>query len=564
VSAHARFVFCLDHIVGRLLPLLLVAWACTGDIGDRVQVDAIHRPGDPPLPITCEEPAPGRSPLRRLTAVEYDNTIRDLLGDTTGPATRMLPPELGSGFSNNADVRTVGTSLARGYLDVAEDVSSRVNLAALTGDCADEDACARSWLESFVPRAYRHPVEAAELDRLFAVYSSAKTSWGHEKAIELTLQVILQSSHFLYRVELPPASAAPGSVERLDAHEIAARLSYLLWATMPDDGLTAAAAAGELDDPAGIETHARRMLADPRADGVVARFFDEWLELDRLDGLVKDEEVYPSWDVDVTPQLMKEETRAFVREVFASEGASYRALLSADFTMANGALADFYGLSGPTGDAFERVPLDPTYHAGILTQGAVLAPRSRAYESDPIHRGMFVRARLFCGDVPRLPEGLMVEPPDPDPSLTTRERLRVHREDPTCATCHSLLDPLGFAFEHFDGTGRFRETENDLPIDATGEIALTDVDGTYDGAPDLASRLLSSDQAQGCFVRQWFRFAHGRSESDDFDRCSLESLETAFVEASFDIRELIVNLTQTDAFLYRVATAPSLSGEEEP
>jgi hypothetical protein len=543
--------------VGRHLALILLA-ACTGEIADQPQLDSIRRPGDPPIPVTCNEPAPGRSPLRRLTAIEFDNTVRDLLGDTTGPATRILPPELGSGFSNNADVRTVGPTLARGYLDVAMDVSARAiaDPAALLGDCTDEDACTRAWLEGFVPRAYRHPVETAEIDRLFAFYGTAKTSWGHAKGVELTLQVILQSPEFLYRVELPPVGTAPGSVERLDSYEIAARLSYLFWATMPDETLTAAAAAGELDTPEGIERHARRMLADPQADGVVARFFDEWLELDRLDGLVKDTSVYPSWDADVTPGLLKEETRSFIREVFANENASYMSILGADFTMLNRPLAEFYGMSGPTGDAYVRVPVDPEFHAGILTQGGVLAPRSRAYESDPIHRGMFVRARLFCGDVPRLPDGLMVEPPDPDPGLTTRERLRAHREDPTCYNCHALLDPLGFAFEHFDATGRFRMTENDLPIDATGEILQTDVDGTYDGAPDLAARLLSSEQAQGCFVRQWFRFAQGRSESDEFDRCSLDHLESAFVEANFDIRELIVNLTQTDAFLYRVATAP--------
>jgi hypothetical protein len=549
-----------------LAALLLALGACTGDLhagvagpngwpDGRDPVD----PSAPPSPITCDAPAPGRSPLRRLTAVEYDNTIRDLLGDTTAPATRLMVRELGSGFSNNADVRTVGPILARGYLDTARDVAARAvaDLPGLLGACSDdEEACARSWLASFVPRAYRRPAEPGEIDRLFTFYSGARSSWGHARAIALTLELMLQSPHFLYRVELPSETTPPGTLVRLTGHEVATRLSYLFWATMPDRTLTDAALAGELDTEDGVERHARRMLGDPRADEVVARFFDEWLELGRLDGLEKDTSVYPRWDAGTTPSLMREETRAFVREVFAHEGASYTALMSAPFTMANRELADYYDLTGPTSEDFVRVELDPDYHAGILTQGGVLAPRSRPHESDPIHRGMFVRARLFCGDVPVLPDGLMVEPPDPDEAATTRERLRMHREDPYCANCHQLLDPLGFAFEHFDGTGRFRETENDLEIDATGEIVDTDVDGTYDGAPDLAQRLLASDQAQGCFVRQWFRYAHGRAEADDLDRCSIERLETAFVAADFDMRELIVALTSTDAFLYRVAVAP--------
>lgn len=506
-------------------------------------------------PLLCDTPQPGRSPLRRLTRAELDNTLRDLLGDTTTPAARLVVEENGAGFSNNAEVRVVSNIVAEQYLTLAEDVARRAasDLTALMG-CdpagADGEACVRTFVRDFGKRAFRRPVATDEIDRMLAVFVAARDQWDVRTGVELMLEVMLQSPQFLYRLELPPAGLPDGEVVPLDGYQLATRLSYMLWATMPDDALFAAAEAGELDTPAGVAMHARRMLDDPRAEPVVLQFFDEWMTLEELEGLVKDASVYPDFDGDRHPELFREETHAFVKEVFATEGASFRTLLTADWSVMNAELATYYGVEGVSGDAFTRVALDPERSAGILTQASLLATRAKAFEGSPTHRGMFVRAALLCGEVPPPPPGVDPIAPDPSPDLTIRERLAIHREDPSCASCHNLMDPIGLGFEHFDGTGRWRDMDAGRAVDASGELFDTDVDGPFVGVDELATRLSTSAQVEECYVRQWFRYAQGRND-DANDGCSIEQAVTAFRGASLDMREMIVALTQTDAFLYR-------------
>ena len=546
-------------IMAVLLGLALCA-ACDGVIADPSAEGAGpggdgDGPGRRTEPVSCDTPQPGRSPLRRLTRYELDNTLRDLLGDDTRPAARLMTEELGAGFSNNADVRTVSTLHAEQYLTLAEDVSQRatedmVGLLGCDPAVDGEGPCALSWFQEFSERAWRRPLTSEEGDRFVELFDAAAPRWGFRTAIELVLQVLLQSPHFLYRVELAPADAAPGEVVRIDGYQAATRLSYLLWATMPDDVLWAAAEAGELESPENVAAHARRMLDDPRAEPVIQRFFDEWLQLRELEHMEKNTELHPDYRPELA-ELFRQETHAFVREVFENENADLRELLTADWTMANAELAAFYGASGPAGEGFGRVALDGSQRAGLLTQAAFLAMNAKPEETSPTHRGMFVRAGLLCGDVPPPPPGVDPIAPDPDPSMTMRERLNEHRADPVCASCHDLMDPLGFGFEAFDAVGQWRDTEAGRPVDDSGELHDTDVDGEFDGAVDLAHRLAESDQVQGCMARQWFRYAHGRNEHDLEDNCSVDQLTEAFQGADLDIRELIVALTQTDAFLYR-------------
>jgi hypothetical protein len=535
---------------------------CSGVIADPAAEDGVgpgrRGPGGGVLePLLCDEgPHPGRSPLRRMTRIELDNTLADLLGDDTAPAHRLLQEELGSGFSNNAEVRTVSELVAEQYLAVAEDVARRASadLPALLGcdPATGEDACVASFIERFSARAWRRPLGDDEQTRLMTVFTSSRDQWGTRVAVELVLEVMLQSPHFLYRVELLPSGAAAGEIARLDGYQLASRLSYMLWSTMPDDALFAAADAGELDTDEGVGAYARRMLDDPRADTVLLRFFDEWMLLSELEGLAKDTEVYPDWRPEIA-DLFRDETHAFIHEVWQNEGASLETLLTADFTMVNAELAEFYGMTAPAGAEYVRVPVDPTRRAGLLTHGSFLAGHSKVHETSPIHRGMFVRAGLLCGDVPPPPPGIDPIAPDPDPSLTLRERLEEHRSDPVCASCHALLDPIGFGFENFDSTGRWRDQEAGRAVDASGFLEDTDVDGEFVGAVELAHRLAGSEQVSDCMVRQWFRYGYGRTESIRDDTCSLEQLEDTFDSSGGDLRELVVALTQSDAFLYRAA-----------
>ncbi len=288
----------------------------------------------------------------------------------------------------------------------------------------------------------------------------------------------------------------------------------------------------------------------------MANFFHHYLELEQLDGLTKDAATFPDFDETIAA-LFEEETLAFVREVLAEGNGDWRTLLQADWTMVNEPLAAYYGIEGVDGEAFRRVSLNGQYHAGMLTHGSITATRGRANSTAPVHRGMFVRAKLLCGDVPDVPEGLEVNPPDPDPDQTYREILEQHREDPTCASCHDLMDPLGFAFEHFGGDGRFRMRDGNLPVDATGTIAGSDVNGDFDGVPELAAQIIDSPQAQACFGEAMFEFSAGRAYQHE-DACSMEIMLDAFRDGRFDVRELVVGITQSDAFLYRAVDQDQL------
>ncbi|MBX2797155.1 MAG: DUF1592 domain-containing protein [Myxococcales bacterium] len=526
-----------------------LAWTagCSGESTDDGSTDD--------EPDVCEVDLPARSPLRRLTHDELDNTLQDLLGDDTRPATRLLPPERLGGFSNNVDVRTVDEATAAGYTALAQDVAARIGAdpSALMGCDAAQTECVQGWLFGMLPRLWRRArVSDAQLGRLVDFYEAQRAAWGADLAVRQLLAVMLQSPDLLYRIEPTVLDAAPGEMRALTGVEVATRLSYFLWSTAPDALLWEAALAGQLDTAAGVAEHTRRMLEDPRAEDNVHRFFHEWMELDLLEGLEKDAEEYPDYYEGLT-ELWDLEVHAFVDEVWHRQGASYETLLTASWTVADAELAAFHGLSAPDGPGFSRVERDPEFHAGILTQGALLATRARAYESSPIHRGLFVRGPMLCQSM-KVPDEFDVEAPTPDREATTREELEAHREDPVCYACHSLIDPPGLAFEHFDAVGRFRTHDGDSPVDASGELSGTDVDGPIDGVPQLAARLAQSDSGQRCFSRQWFRFAHGRRDAGT-DACSVEQATEAFQAAELDMRQLVVATTTATAFRFAVGAA---------
>ncbi len=496
----------------------------------------------------CEgDRSPGRAPLRRLTVDEYDQSVLQLLGDDSHPAQRLIDDERDA----SADTRIVSALLAEQYMAAAEEISARATEGdelANTLGCELNDDCVHDFIDRFTSRAFRRPITEDERNELRDLYAMGKSELSEREGVMLLIETVLQSPDFLYRVERGVGS---GEVLRLSDWEIATRLSFFIFGSPPDEALQDATAGGALSTDEGVAEMAATMLENPNAERMMQGFFAKLLELDHTEGLEKDPELFPEFSPEVAA-LFRAETQAFVHEVMIEGDGSWETLMTAPWSMMNRDLAEYYGVSGPSGDTFERVDLDPNYHSGMLTQGSVLAPRARFHETSPIHRGMFVRGSLQCGSVPDVPEGLDTTPPDPDPNLTTRERLAAHRSDPNCQDCHARFDPLGFAFEHFDAAGVYRETEQGLPIDATGEFAHFDTEGEFDGAPDLAQQLVGSPQAQTCFVEHWFNYLHARPLSEH-DRCSLARSYERFRDSNFNVRELIVSLVQTDAFLYRTA-----------
>lgn len=509
-------------------------------------------PTTDPLPATCTSPAPGPSPLRRLTHREYDNTIRDLLGDDTRLAAQFSREEVFLGFDNNASARGTTALLAEQYWHAAETLAARAaaDLQKLTGcdadDAAGRDTCADAFIDRFGARAYRRPLEAADQTRLRGLYRSANTAWGFGKAIELVVQTVLQSPHFLYRVEFGTGAATNG-IKQLRPYELATRLSYLLWGSAPDQPLLDAAAQSALGSKQQVAAQARRLLADERSRYVLTDFHRQWLGLELINDF---ESTLDGFSDDLRP-LLREETTQFIAAVLWQEDAKLSTLLTAPFSFMNARLASFYGMAGPNGEAFQRVALEPQRGAGIFTQGGILAAHSHAAKTSPVLRGKFVREQFLCNPPPPPPVGIDFTVADKDTTLSVREQAAIHRADPGCAACHKFMDPIGLGFESFDAVGRYRTLEAGKAIDSSGELFATDVDGAFDGPTQLAQKLASSQQVSSCFARQWFRYAYARDEAQDVDACSIATLETSLKDSGGNIPELLFTLTQTDAFMYR-------------
>jgi hypothetical protein len=489
-----------------------------------------------------------------MTRVEYNNTVFDLLGDDTQPALSFALEEEALGFNNNAANLVTSAALAERYMLGAEGIAARritpgsplIGCDPVSGGVA---ACAQQFIERFGKRAYRRPLRTEESALLFEQFNAGAADGTFEDGLRMVVETALQSPQFLYRVELGLPANTGEAVVRLDAWETASRLSYLLWGSMPDEALFAAAEQGALTTSEQVAEQARRLLGSDKARAWVGNFHEQWLDYDRIANVGKDAATYPDWSPEIG-QLMREETRAFLDVAVFGSSAGLTTLLTSPVTFLDHRLAAFYGLSGPAGDAFERVTAPADQRAGVLTLGTLLTVNAHSNQTSPVHRGKLVRERLLCQNIPPPPPNVMIKAPEPDPNSTTRQRFAQHSADGACKACHKLMDPIGFGFENYDGLGRYRATENQVAVDAAGELTGTDVDGPFTGVAELAQKLASSEQVADCYATQWFRFAYGRGETEA-DACSLGVLRSRLQASGGSVQELLVALTQTDAFLYR-------------
>jgi hypothetical protein len=337
---------------------------------------------------------------------------------------------------------------------------------------------------------------------------------------------------------------------RFNQHELAARLSYSLWGSMPDDALFAEVDAGKLGTPDQIEAQARRMLKDPKIKDTIADFHLQWLY---VDGLAKEGPKDARFTT-YTPELvaaMLEETATFANDIFAS-GGSLEKLFTSSATTVSPALAKLYGAT-VTGTDPQPVTLDATQRAGLLTQASFLAMHSTATDTNPVKRGAVVIRRLLCNDI-QPPADMDVGQPKPAaPGLTTRERFAEHAMNP-CASCHRLMDPMGFAFENYDPIGAWRTMEQGKKVDASGTLNLTAGDIKFTNAVELAKGLAVSSEVRECVATQWLRYFARRNDTAG-DTASLQAAGEAFAKSSYDLRELLVALTRTRAFTHRSPSA---------
>jgi hypothetical protein len=535
----------------KLLPFslaTLLLGACVGDIGDPGEDDG------PEAGLEClDGPVAGPSPIRRMTRFEYDRTVFDLLGDDTSPASGFGAEEDQLGFNNNAAKLITSRELTEQYMLAAEDVSERATdpiTKNLPCDPVDgEDECAAEFIETFGKRAFRRPLTEAERDMFLGLYDFGRTQEGFRRGIRFVIEAALQSPAFLYRVEFGvPSMDAPGLL-RLTSWEMASRLSFFLWGSMPDEELFAKAEAGELETPQQIEAEARRLVEHPNARAVVAEFHKQWLDYERVANITKDPELYPDWSSEIGT-LMAEETTAFIDHVVFDNEGTIATLLTAPYSYMNAELAGFYGVSPGEGDGFARVELDPKQRAGLLTMGTFLTINSHTNQTSPTLRGRMIREQLLCDIMLPPDDDVDITAPEVDPGSTLREQLAQHTENPDCAGCHRLMDPIGLGFEGYDTVARFRTYEGGQPVDASGEVFASDVDGPFVGAVELASKLAGSEEVNACYAKQWFRYGYGRTETEE-DACTIADINSRFSDSGGNIKELLVALTQTDAFLNR-------------
>jgi hypothetical protein len=508
---------------------------------------------------------PGRSPLRRLNLAEYARTVHDLLGVDTSMVTSTFPPDnTGLGFTNNADVLAVTSLQAEAYMTASEQFATAALSKPPAGllpcdptkalDQTGEDTCAKQFITAFGLRAFRRPLTTDEGTTFFNLYASGRMGAALNDGLALVIEGMLQSADFLYRVEATDPTAPLTSTSPVAPYEMATRLSYFLWGTLPDQALFDAAAANQLATPDQVKAQVARMMADPRAHQAVASFHGEWLSTGVVLGVDKDKTMFPEF-TDAIRADMAQELTTFLDQVFWTDG-KYETLMSAPYSYMNAELAAFYGVTPPmtasTPTTFQKVPLDPTQRAGIVTSPAILASNAKPNQTSPVLRGKFVREQMLCQQLPSPPANLVIVVPQVTPGSTTRQRFAMHEQQSSCAACHKLMDGMGLGFEQYDPLGRWRTTDQGLPVDASGTIIATDdIDGDFVGGVALAKKLAGSAEARGCFVREWFRFANGRSEIPA-DQCTLQSLNDQFDAEAHDMRQLLTNIAMSDAFRYKL------------
>lgn len=512
--------------------------------------------------------------VRRLTRVEYENTVRDLFYFKEFKAEDLPPDEIGYGFNNIADLLNISPNQLELYLNTAERAIAQLDATAKPSpNWAKNDKTywepddgvflpikdvelrfnnnqvrVRKVLETFLPRAYRRPVKKDEIDRLmvFAQLSLAQEgeSFIRPKSVYAPMRAALCSPYFLYRVEqVPLEGTAP-----INEYELASRLSYFLWSSMPDDELFKLAEQNQLR--AHQDEQVRRMLKDPKARALTDNFAEQWLHLAAIKRASPDPKIFPDFDESLR-QAMREETVQFVKHVIA-EDSSIMDFLDADYTFVNERLAKHYGIDGVTGEEFRMVKLDPTVNrGGLMTQASILTLSSPPTRTSPIKRGVWVLQTLFNdppspppADVPPLDEGKVL-------TGTVRQVLDAHRANAQCAGCHSKIDPYGLALENFSGIGAWRTKEGEAEIDASG--SFPNGKSYRDLAEFRALVKERKDDFRKALAEHLLIYALGRG-LEDSDRGAVQQICSAAASADDCFSSVILAIVNTDQFQKRTAT----------
>ena len=502
--------------------------------------------------------------VRRLTHSQYDNTVRNLLGDYSRPAQHFPTEDYVNGFKNQAQYQGTTPLLVDAYSTAAEKLALN---AFRAGDInhlipcqpvgATDLKCRDLFVRSFGLRAFRRPLRELEFKRYAAAFSAQTSVSGKFlEGARTVVEAMLQSPNFLFHLEAGPDGR---SVD----YDIASRLSYLLLDTMPDKSLLDAAAKGELRTSAGREAAARRLLDDQRARQALDEYFDQWLRFDRVLNSSKEGRRFPEFSLEMADSMVEETRRLLGHLVW--DDRNFMELLTADYAYLSSDLATLYKLPAPPGQ-FELVHFPTgTPRAGLLGEASFLAANAGPTETSPTARGIFIREQLLCQHVPPPPPNVDTNLPEAteDKPLTRRQRMSAHVENALCASCHRLMDPIGFGLESFDAIGRQRQHETiliesptgklkdekkiDLDLDTRGEVAGIP-NSAFSDSSQLGRILAQSPVCQECMVRQIFRYAFGRLETSA-DEETIHQLFATFRDSGFHFKDLLIGLVRSPQFL---------------
>lgn len=501
----------------------------------------------------------GRVGIHRLNNLEYDNTVRDLLGVSSTPANTFIADEKALGFDNIAAAFGMTEAQYEQYFNAADalvetafaDPALRERIVTCQPSGPSDTACTERILRDFGLRAFRRPLQDADLEPLEELAAQARTlGEDFEGSIKHVVKAMLSSVPFLYRLELDPNPDAP-EPRALDGYELASRLSYLLWSTMPDRELFDAAESGELLQEATLRSQLARMLADDRASAFIESFGGQWLGLRDLKSHQVDTDVFPAWN-DALRDAMIEEGLYFFGELLHGD-VPMTEFFTADFNYVSRPLAELYGLQGDFGDQPKRVTDTTDHRRGFLGLAAFLTRSSFSYRTAPTLRGKWILENLLCQDIPPPPPNIpkLDEETEPgvDPqTLNVRDRLAMHRENPACASCHSTLDPMGLGLESFDAIGRYRDQyAGGDPVDATGELPTGE---TFDGLQELTTILAQDERLLDCTTDKLMTYALSR-ELVAADTPYKRAIRASFAADGASLKSLLEQIVTSEPFRNR-------------
>jgi Protein of unknown function (DUF1592)/Protein of unknown function (DUF1588)/Protein of unknown function (DUF1595)/Protein of unknown function (DUF1585)/Protein of unknown function (DUF1587) len=571
------------HPTRWLLVVAALTSACTAEISGKSEGPSAQNPGQmgstsgnlPPIAAegggalptdrngvadACKAKAgvleTGRTPLRRLTRAELDNSIRALLQVEAAAATSVTPDERMGPFYSNA-VAPVDELAVEQYQELAQRVAAAAAARAATiagCDLATDTACPARFIETFGRKAYRRPLETAEKTELLAAFQAGKAAGDALSGFQTVVEAMLQSPFFLYHddtfVSAGGAAQHPSVAPLLlDPYALAARLSFFLLGSTPDEQLMTAAEQGKLSSAADLTGQVRRLLASEPATETIGQFHRQWLGLSDLLTVDRDAGKFPIFSADLAAAAYAE-TKAFSNYVLRQGDGKLSTLLTSNLAFPSGGLFQVYGVQQPAGyQPGTPVQLDAGKRAGLLTQAGFLMKHAHADQTSPVHRGILVRENLLCGKILPPPPTLVVTVPPVTAATSTRQRFSQHDADPVCGACHKDIDPLGMGFENYDAIGQYRTMDGLGAVDASGAFTnvRADLAGPFAGAVEMAQALAKSSEVADCVSRQWFRFALGRVESFD-DACTVLGIQSGFDASSGNVPQLLEAIATSEAF----------------